>query len=120
MAYALLLAALATLQLPDSAPAPSALVHRSGRVPRSVTAVYASRPPKVDGRLDDPVWAGVTPESGFRRDVPSDGKPAAQNAEVRVVYDREALYIGARLYDDRPELVSHRLDRRDSFSDFND
>src|SRR5437016_13941686 len=113
MAYALLLTALASLQLPDSVPAQSALVHRSGRVPRSVTAVYASRPPKVDGRLDDPVWAGVKPESGFRRDVPSDGKPAAQNAEVRLVHDREARYIGARLYDDRPDSVSNGHDRRD-------
>src|SRR5437660_9881161 len=116
MAYALLLTALASLQLPDSVPAPSALVHRSGRVPRSVTAVYASRPPKVDGRLDDPVWVGVKVESGLRRVVPSDGKPAAQNAEVRVVYDGEALYIGGRLYEERRAMVTNGLDRLDTFS----
>ena len=68
----------------------------------------------------DPVWATVPPESGFRRDVPSDGMPGTQNTEVRVLYDRDALYVAARLFDDRPDLVSRRLNRRDSFGHFND
>jgi hypothetical protein len=96
------------------------LVHSNGRVPRAVTAVFAERAPRVDGRLDDPVWQLAAPERGFRRDVPSDGNPASQETEVRVVYDRDALYIGARMFDDRPELVSRRLNRRDSFENIND
>ena len=99
---------------------PSPLVHSNGRVPRAVTAVRTEQPPRIDGRLDDPIWARITPESGFRRDVPSDGNPAAQKTEVRIAYDKDALYVGARLYDDRPDLVSRRLNRRDSFAAFND
>jgi hypothetical protein len=94
--------------------------HRNGRIPRSVTAVFVTEAPKIDGRLDEAVWHLASPEAGFRRDVPSDGNPAAENTEVRVLYDREALYIGARLHDQHPELVSHRLSRRDSFDSFND
>ena len=104
---------------PPAAPA-SPLVHRNGRVPRSVTAVRTDQPPRIDGRLDDPIWARITPESGFRRDEPNDGNPAAQNTEVRIAYDNDALYIGARLYDNHPKLVSRRLNRRDSFGAFND
>ena len=78
---------------------PSPLVHSNGRVPRAVTAVRTEQPPRIDGRLDDPIWARITPESGFRRDVPSDGNPAAQKTEVRIAYDKDALYVGARLYD---------------------
>jgi len=99
---------------------PPPLVHSNGRVPRAITAVFADRAPNIDGKLDDPVWQLATPERGFRRDVPSDGNPATQDAEVRVVYDRDALYVGARLFDDRPDLVSRRLNRRDSFGSFND
>ncbi|MGE0556085.1 MAG: DUF5916 domain-containing protein [Gemmatimonadales bacterium] len=96
------------------------LRHRNGRVPRAVTAHFAEAPPHLDGRLDDPIWLGITPETGFRRDVPSDGRPASQKTEVRVAYDRSALYVAARLYDDEPDLVSRRLNRRDSFQHTND
>ncbi len=96
------------------------LVHRNGRVPRAVTAVRTDTPPTIDGRLDEPIWARIAPEKGFRRDVPNDGNPATQETEVRIAYDRNALYIGARLYDDRPGTISRRLNRRDSFSAFND
>jgi hypothetical protein len=96
------------------------LVHRNGRIPRAVTARFAAEPPRIDGKLNDPIWATVTPERGFRRDVPSDGNPATQETEVRIVYDRDALYVGARMVDDRPDLISRRLNRRDSFGAFND
>ena len=100
--------------------ADSSLMHRSGRVPRAITAVRTNAPPTIDGRLDDPIWAQITPEKSFRRDVPSDGNPASQETEVRIAYDQTALYVGARLYDDRPGTISRRLNRRDSFSTFND
>lgn len=98
----------------------SPLVHSNGKVPRAVRAVRTEQPPHIDGRLDDPIWATITPETGFRRDVPSDGNPATEATEVRIAYDKDALYVGARLYDRRPDLVSHRLNRRDSFAAFND
>ena len=106
------------LLLQAATPPPTAtdpLAHRNGRVPRAALATLTKDPIRIDGRLDEPAWSTARVESGFRRDVPSDGKPAAQNTEVRVLYDRENLYIGARLYDDHPALVSHRLSRRDSF-----
>ena len=112
----LIIAALFQIAPADS----TALTHANGRVPRAATAVFAERAPNVDGKLDDPVWQTARPERGFRRDSPSDGNPAAQDSEIRIVYDQDALYVGARLFDDRPDLVSRRLNRRDSFDDFND
>ncbi|MBM4188460.1 MAG: carbohydrate binding family 9 domain-containing protein [Gemmatimonadetes bacterium] len=112
----LLVALLQVAQPGDSA----SLVHANGRVPRAVTAVFAERAPAIDGKLNDPAWQLAAPERGFRRDSPSDGNPATNDVEVRVVYDRDALYVGARMFDDRPDLISRRLNRRDSFGDFND
>ncbi len=101
-------------------PTDSGLVHRNGRIPRSITAVRTDAPPTIDGRLDDAIWARITPEKGFRRDVPSDGNPATQDTDVQIAYDQNALYIGARLHDDQPGTISRRLNRRDSFGAFND
>jgi hypothetical protein len=116
-----LLALLALLQISDTTPLARAdLIHRNGRVPPSITAVRTDAPPRLDGVLDDAVWRRAVPVTEFRRDVPSDGQPASENTEVRVLYDRDALYIGARLYTRDPATVSRRLSRRDSFGVFND
>jgi hypothetical protein len=115
---------LALLLILQQTPVPpiagEALAHRNGRVPPAVIAVLAPTPPKLDGVLDEPAWATASPASEFRRDVPSDGKPAAERTDVRVLYDKDALYIGARLYNAKPKGVSRRLSRRDSFEVFND
>lgn len=113
------LAVLLQTQSATVAPRPE-LMHPNGRVPRAAIAVPTVTPPRIDGKLDDAAWAAANPERGFRRDSPSDGKPATQDTEVRVLFDRDALYVAARLYDDRPDLISRRLNRRDSFSSFND
>jgi hypothetical protein len=118
----MLLTALWLLQASTSPgrPDPEQFRHRNGRIPRTVTAVFVASAPRIDGHLDEPAWQLAAPQSGFRRDVPSDGNPAAEETEVRVLYDHEALYVGARLRDHHPELVSRRLSRRDSFDSFND
>lgn len=111
------------IQLQDTIASSTArpdLVHRNGRIPPSVTAIPAPAPPRIDGRLDEPWWQAAIPATDFRRDVPSDGNPASERSEVRVAYDRDALYIGARLYHRDTTAISRRLSRRDSFSVFND
>jgi hypothetical protein len=116
------LLALSLFQVPAAGSgAPSgSMVHRNGRIPPTATAVRVTEPPRLDGVLDDPVWATAPSATEFRRDVPSDGKPAAEDTEVRVLYDEHALYVGARLFNRDPDRVSRRLSRRDSFSVFND
>ena len=104
----------------DTLLADSVLVHADGRIPPAVTAVRVERPPNLDGRLDDDIWRLAVPASGFRRDHPSDGNPAADSSEIRVAYDDRALYIGARLYAKDVTTVSRRLSRRDSFGVLND
>ena len=113
----MLLATLLLFQSPGTSNA--AMTHRNGRVPPVATALRVTAPPRIDGVLDDAAWASAAVSTGFRRDVPSDGKPATENSEIRVVYDDHALYVGARLYD-RTGKVSRRLSRRDSFSVLND
>ncbi|HXV86344.1 MAG TPA: DUF5916 domain-containing protein [Gemmatimonadales bacterium] len=69
---------------------------------------------QLDGRLDENVWGTAPPATDFRQTQPNDGEPATQRTEVRFAYDDEALYVGARMFDDRGAAgVVTRLVRRD-------
>lgn len=80
-------------------------------MPRA-TATRASTAFAIDGRLTEAAWAKATVIRGFTQLDPDEGAPATQATEVRILYDDEALYVGAMLKDTRP--VSLRLARRDA------
>ncbi|HEU5358023.1 MAG TPA: DUF5916 domain-containing protein [Gemmatimonadales bacterium] len=68
----------------------------------------------IDGALDDAAWQAATPVGDFLQRQPKEGAPASERTEVRVLYDDEAIYIGAHLYDDHPDSIIGRLGRRDA------
>ena len=114
---ALLLAALAAsagAQQPDTLAAGST---HAVPVPSAVAA------PKtggiaLDGRLDEEAWTRATPITEFTQSDPKEGEPATQRTEVRFLYDDEALYVGARLYEQNgPRDIMSRLVRRDGEAD---
>ncbi|MBW3655845.1 MAG: carbohydrate binding family 9 domain-containing protein, partial [Gemmatimonadetes bacterium] len=74
-------------------------------------AARTAHPVRVDGALTDAAWLAATPLVEFRQLDPQEGAPATERTDVRVLYDDQAIYIGARLYDRQP--VSARLGRRD-------
>ncbi len=80
------------------------------------TAVAARRvgPIVLDAKLDEDAWKAATPITEFTQNDPEEGKPASQRTEVRFLYDDEALYIGAKMYDTQGgKGVTTRLVRRD-------
>jgi hypothetical protein len=66
----------------------------------------------LDGRLDEAEWLQVAPVTEFVQTEPGDGVPATERTEVYILYDDDALYVGARLYDSGQ--VRKRLGRRDT------
>ncbi len=66
---------------------------------------------RVDGRLDEPVWSGVSPLIDFVQKEPVEGAAATDRMEVRFAYDDSALYVGARMYSAEP--IQAPLGRRD-------
>lgn len=80
----------------------------------AVTAVRLDRAPAVDGRLDDAGWVLAQPITHFLQTDPDEGRLVSESTEVRVVYDAEAVYIGARLFDADPRRIITRLARRDA------
>src|SRR5260370_37944641 len=90
------------------------LRHADGLVPPVATAVRVDRAPVIDGRLDEPGWILATPVTHCLQADPEEGKPVSESTEVRVLYDANALYIGARLFDRDPGHIIRRLGRRDT------
>jgi len=100
----------------SAAPPPSAYGHRVP-VPRAV-ATRRTGPIVLDAKLDEPAWTATRPITEFTQVDPDEGKPASQRTEVRILYDDEALYIGAKMYDDHGATgVTTRLVRRDATFD---
>lgn len=69
-------------------------------VPR-LTATRVATAPKVDGRLDEPMWQQAATVGPLTQIRPGNGDAVSEATEVRVAYDKDALYIGARLDDSR-------------------
>jgi hypothetical protein len=69
----------------------------------------------VDGKLDEDAWSKATPVTEFTQVDPKENEPATQRTEVRFLYDDEALYVGARMYEKNgAKDVVTRLVRRDA------
>ncbi|MBP9104009.1 MAG: carbohydrate binding family 9 domain-containing protein, partial [Chitinophagaceae bacterium] len=79
---------------------------------KTTAAVKVTQAPKIDGVLDDGVWANAPVLGDFIQNSPTFGLPCSQKTEVRIVYDNTAIYVGAYLYDD-PALIRKQFTARD-------
>jgi hypothetical protein len=69
--------------------------------------------PRVDGHLDDPVWASAPLATDFTQNYPQGGVPASRRTEARVIFVGDALYVAIRAFDS-PDSIVAPLMRRDS------
>src|SRR5689334_18569250 len=82
----------------------------------STVAIYATRPPVIDGRDNDPVWRQAPPITDFTDWQPTEGKAPRFKTEAKVAYDAANLYVFVRAYDPRPDSIARILERRDTFT----
>ena len=69
---------------------------------------------KIDGRLDDAVYAEVPPITDFIQQEPDEGAPATERTEAWVMFDDDNLYVACRCWDTHPERIVANDMRRDS------
>src|SRR5262245_61784527 len=92
-------AATVSAQPAANASAPPAAAHLP-------TASRAAEAPTLDGDvLGDPAWASATPITGFTQEQPNEGQPSSERTEVRVIFTKDTLYIGAVMYDSDPSGI---------------
>jgi Carbohydrate family 9 binding domain-like/Domain of unknown function (DUF5916) len=78
---------------------------------KTVRIVRAMTPPVIDGKLDDAVWETAPLIDDFHQVRPTDGGAPSERTEVRLLFDDDYLYIGARLYDGEPDKITRNVMR---------
>ena len=84
----------------------------AGQTPPPVAVAGVAEEIRVDGVLDEPAWSRATPLGPLLQRDPREGAPASEETEVRVVFDKDNLYIGVVCRDRTPSaIVSTQLGR---------
>jgi hypothetical protein len=97
--------------------APPPILKRLQALPRG------DAPIRLDGRLDEPIWAEASVGSGFVEREPFPGRlpeEVGARTEIRALYDPEALYVGVTSLLVEGETPRALELTRDSFNVFSD
>ena len=81
----------------------------------NASAVRTNESITIDAELSEGAWASAPVITQFTQTDPNEGQPVSQRTEVRILYDEDAIYVGAMLHDDGE--VRSRLARRDNHGD---
>lgn len=71
----------------------------------------------IDGHLNEKEWENAETATNFVMYSPDNGKPIDQTKKtiVKILYDNNAIYIGAVLHDDEPDKILKEITERDNF-----
>ncbi|HLA99868.1 MAG TPA: DUF5916 domain-containing protein, partial [Bacteroidota bacterium] len=78
-----------------------------------ITAYRTTEKIRIDGLLDESGWNHPS-ASNFTQKNPTEGASPSYQTDVWVLYDDEAMYIGAKLHDSNPDSIVSRIGRRDA------
>jgi hypothetical protein len=84
-----------------------------------VTISKIEKAPIIDGVLDDDIWSEATVIEDFHQRIPVEGGDPSEKTIVRLAYDKDMLYVGARLYERNPDAIIAR-ELREDIVKFND
>jgi len=86
-------------------------------VKKRINAIKTKASIKIDGDLSDSEWENIPVAKNFVMLEPDNGKPETNElrSEVKVLYDDDAIYIGATLYDNEPDKILREISERDNF-----
>jgi len=79
---------------------------------KNLNATKTNQSVKIDGNLTDEAWKNVPYVTDFVTAQPVFGNISAHKTEVKVIYDNEAIYVAAYLYDN-PETIRKQFTERD-------
>ena len=69
---------------------------------------------ELDARLDEDVWQRAVPATNFVQRDPNNGESATERTEVRIVYNRNTLYMGVTMFDSEPDRLTYSQLGRDN------
>ena len=84
----------------------------------SLRAVRVEKGPDMDGKLDEECWTAVVPFTDFRQQEPVPSSDPTEKTELRVIYDRDNLYLGIICYDREISKIAAKCMAHDAFEAF--
>ena len=88
------------------------LAQQPGAGGKRMQPVRTDTPPVIDGRLDDAVWSRAAVVEDLHQVLPVEYAEPSERTTIYVLYDQDALYIGAKLWDSDPSQVTARVLRQ--------
>jgi hypothetical protein len=101
------------------APLSPEVIARDAQGHITIRATRLPAPLQFDGALDESFYSDVRPVGDFIQQEPHEGQPATDKTEVWVLYDRDNLYVAARMWDSQPDRRVATEMRRDANNLYN-
>ncbi|MGY8815282.1 MAG: DUF5916 domain-containing protein [Gammaproteobacteria bacterium] len=73
---------------------------------KEVRVTRVESAPIIDGILDDAAWENAEVLTDFHQTRPGNGAEPSDRTEVYILYDDDAIYIGARMFDSEPDRIA--------------
>ncbi|MBT5147533.1 MAG: carbohydrate binding family 9 domain-containing protein [Flavobacteriales bacterium] len=67
----------------------------------------------LDGKLNEVAWGSAEVISDFTQFSPNPGYESTQRTELRILFDDEAIYVGAQMFDTAPDSILMQYSQRD-------
>lgn len=77
----------------------------------TVKAIFVSKPPTIDGRLNDEVWAEAAKVDQLVQREPNSGQPVSEKTNFYICYDANFLYVGIKCFDDPKKITAKEMAR---------
>jgi hypothetical protein len=84
---------------------------------KKTTALRINESISIDGKMDEPIWEKAPKANNFIMLDPDNGVPESDDrkSEIKLLYDDNAIYVGAILYDSEPHKIEKEITQRDNF-----
>jgi hypothetical protein len=80
---------------------------------KTALATRIDRAPTIDGRMNEPLWAQARVIDDFEQLRPTPGAAPSERTRIYIVYDNDAIYVGARMLRADPASIPRMMSRRD-------
>ncbi len=79
----------------------------------ALQAVRTQQPIQLDGKLDESEWQRAPVQDAWIENMPNEKAASRVKNEVRILYDKDALYVGLKGYDPDISKINAPFVRRD-------
>lgn len=85
-----------------AAPIAPKVIARDDAGHATIRAVRITTPITLDGRLDETIYRDTQSFGDFIQQEPFEGKPATERTDVWMLFDNDAVYVSARMWESAP------------------